>query len=90
MRRKNLRFLLLSGLLAALLGCASAPPGPWRDAAPDASARLWPEPGAGLREGLSDIRMNGFYRLLEQKRPVGRPGYEPPKGWPCKDCQRGK
>ncbi len=52
--------------------------------------RLWPEPGAGLREGLTDIRMNGFYHLLEQKRPVGRPGYEPPKGWPCKDCQRGK
>ena len=36
--------------------------------------RLWPEPGAGLRKGLTDIRMNGFYRLLETSRPVGRPG----------------
>jgi alpha-galactosidase len=52
--------------------------------------RIWPEQGAGLRKGLTDIRMNGFYQLLEQKRPVGRPGYEPPKGWPCKDCPRGK
>ena len=52
--------------------------------------RLFPEAGAGLRKGLTDIRMNGFYRLMETKRPVGRPGYEPPKGWPCADCPRGK
>ena len=52
--------------------------------------RLWPEIGAGLRKGLSDIRMNGFYHLLEQKRPVGRPGYNPQKSWPCKDCPRGR
>ena len=52
--------------------------------------RLFPETGAGLRKGLTDIRMNGFYRLLETKRPVGRPGYVPPKGWPCADCPRGK
>ena len=50
--------------------------------------RLWPEPGAGLRKGLTDIRMNGFYRLLEPSRPVGRPGYVPPKGWPCNECPR--
>jgi len=50
--------------------------------------RLFPEPGAGLRKGLTDIRMNGLYRLLEEKRPVGRPGYQPPKDWPCRDCPR--
>ena len=52
--------------------------------------RLWPEIGAGLRKGLSDIRMNGFYHLLEQQRPVGRPGYNPQQSWPCKDCPRGR
>jgi len=52
--------------------------------------RLFPETGAGLRKGLTDIRLNGYYRLREQKKPVDRPGYQPPKGWPCKDCPRAK
>ena len=50
--------------------------------------RLYPVDGAGLRKGLTDIRMNGFYRVLETSRPVGRPGYEPPKSWPCRECPR--
>ena len=52
--------------------------------------RLFPEPGAGLRKGLTDVRMTGLYWLLEEKRPVGRPGYLPPKGLPCAECPRGK
>ena len=50
--------------------------------------RLFPEPGAGLRAGLTDIRMNNVYFQFQEKRPVDRPGYVAPKGWPCKECPR--
>jgi len=50
--------------------------------------RLFPQPGAGLRKGLTDVRMNSVYYQFAEKRPVDRPGYLPPKGPPCAKCDR--
>ena len=50
--------------------------------------RLFPEDGAGLRKGLRDIRDNATYLKFREKRPVDKPGYLPPKGFPCAECPR--
>ncbi len=48
--------------------------------------RLFPQAGAGLRAGLRDVRENYVYSRFAEKRPVGKPGYAPPTGYPCKAC----
>ena len=50
--------------------------------------RLFPEPGAGLRKGLGDIRDNAVYMMYVDKRPVDKPGYKAPSGYPCAECPR--
>ena len=50
--------------------------------------RLFPESSAGLRKGLRDIRDNATYLKFREKRPVDKPGYLPPKGFPCAECPR--
>jgi len=48
--------------------------------------RLYPEPEAGLRKGLKDIRDNAVYSMYAEKRPVDKPGYVAPAGPPCAEC----
>ncbi|MBO7683159.1 MAG: NPCBM/NEW2 domain-containing protein [Kiritimatiellae bacterium] len=50
--------------------------------------RLFPEAGAGLAKGLGDIRDNAVYAAYAEKRPVDKPGYRAPSGWPCAECPR--
>ena len=50
--------------------------------------RLFPETGAGLRKGLGDIRDNAVYMMYVDKRPVDKPGYKAPAGYPCAECPR--
>jgi alpha-galactosidase len=52
--------------------------------------RLFPENGAGLRVGLSDIRDNAVYMMYADKRPVDKPGYKAPSAPPCAECPRAK
>ena len=52
--------------------------------------RLFPQAGAGLRKGLSDVRMNSVYYQFAEKRPVDKPGYLPPKAPPCAKCPKNK
>ena len=40
--------------------------------------RLFPQPGAGLRKGMRDIRDNAVYMMYAPVRPVDKPGYVPP------------
>ena len=48
--------------------------------------RLFPKEGARLADGLADVRMNAVYRQFEAVRPVGKPGYNAPKSYPCERC----
>ena len=41
--------------------------------------RFFPQPGAGLRKGLKDIRDNSVYMMYAPVRPVDKPGYVAPK-----------
>jgi len=50
--------------------------------------RLFPQDGAGLAPGLKDIRHNSTYMQFREKRPVDKPGYMAPKGYPCAECPR--
>ena len=50
--------------------------------------RLFPREGGRLAPGVTDIRMNAFYRRYETKRPMDKPGYKAPKGWPCAECPK--
>ena len=52
--------------------------------------RLFPKDGGRLADGVNDIRMNSVYRRFEPARPVGKPGYRAPKGYPCAECPRGR
>ena len=50
--------------------------------------RLFPREDGRLANGVKDIRMNGFYRRFENLQPLDKPGYHPPKGYPCADCPK--
>ena len=50
--------------------------------------RLFPQDGAGLAPGLKDIRHNSTYMQFREKRPVDKPGYMAPAGYPCAECPR--
>ena len=52
--------------------------------------RLFPEEGAGLRQGLGDVRDNAVYMMYVNKRPVDKPGYKAPLAPPCAECPRNK
>ena len=50
--------------------------------------RCWPRDDGRLRDGLRDIRDNYTYSQFSAVRPVGKPGYTPPEGYPCAECGR--
>ena len=50
--------------------------------------RLFPREGGRLTPGVTDIRMNSFYRRFEKLRPLDKPGYKTPNGYPCADCPK--
>ena len=52
--------------------------------------RLFPRENGRLADGVKDIRMNGFYRRFENLRPLDKPGYKAPKGYPCADCPKNR
>ena len=52
--------------------------------------RFFPEPGAGLAEGLKDVRDNSVYIQYQSGRSVDKPGYRAPTGFPCADCPRNR
>ena len=52
--------------------------------------RLFPREGAKLRDGLRDVRDNSVYAHFQDVRPVDKPGYVAPTGYPCSECPRQK
>ena len=50
--------------------------------------RCWPKDDGKLRAGLRDIRENFVYRQFAERRPVDKPGYQAPAGYPCAACPK--
>ena len=48
--------------------------------------RFFPRESARLADGVTDIRMKSVYLLFEALRPVGKPGYNPTRSYPCERC----